>query len=384
MKISVLTPCYNAATTLERAIQSEGQRGSGLFNAKRPDAFEFRPDGVQLAHASHRERWDREDWFGRAKRRLRKTFTTSRNQGAISSQYKNAIWHSTFFTLDPRIDQPNVVSVYDMIAEKYFHLGGSWAESQIYCKNEAIRRADQIIAISSTTANEARRFYPELSQKIHAIPLGADHLTLPSKSDFLQSSDVSPYALFVGARGIYKNFILVIESLASTQWPADLKLKVVGAPFSQMEIRLLDYYRVSHKIVHEGRVTDRKLSQLYQGAVCFIFPSLDEGFGIPVIESQINACVPVLSDIPVFREVAGDGAIYFNPRDPESLCLAVHQYIEHVYRDSVLIAAESNLRHYSWDNSAKLVLESYARLAALALCRDRSHLIGYRLVQASI
>ena len=73
----------------------------------------------------------------------------------------------------------------------------------------------------------------------------------------------------------------------------------------------------------------------------------------------MNACVPVVSDIPVFHEVAGEAALYFNPRDPLSLCEAVHQAGDQQCRNRVLAAAKQNAATFSWDDAAAAVLKTY-------------------------
>ncbi len=80
---------------------------------------------------------------------------------------------------------------------------------------------------------------------------------------------------------------------------------MVGIPFSEEENALIRSYGVKDLVVHEGVVSDQGLERLYRESLCFVFPSLREGFGLPLIEALRQGCVPVVSDIPVFKELVG-------------------------------------------------------------------------------
>ncbi len=310
------------------------------------------PEGVRIEFAWHRSQSNQHTYAGRIARKLKKI--------AVARKHEDAIWHSSFFTTDPRSNASNVVTIYDMIAERYFYWGGDWAEAQHEQKKQAISLADEIVAISKTTAEDIKRFYPNIDKEIAIIPLGIEHLNVPQ--DAMPDQSANPFALFVGLRNSYKNFSLILEALASKRWPSDLPLKVVGAPFSSLEQSLVNYFGVTDKVECVGRLKDSELSEVYRRSTCFIFPSLAEGFGLPILEAQANASVPILSDIPVFREVAGDGALFFDPRDCDSLCDAVHQALDGYGRQKIVAAAKENVLRYSWDAAAEEMVNVYSRL----------------------
>ncbi len=322
-----------------------------LLLSRKPE--QMVPKGIEIADAWHRRNYAKNQLSRRAARKLRNLFPRR--------SLANAIWHSSFFTLDPREDEPNVVSVYDMIAEKYFHVGGDWCEQQREQKALALAQADEIVSISKSTSDELGKFFPALNKPITIIPMGFEHIEAQRRpeSGILQSS----FGLFVGSRDAYKNFLTVLEAVASRNWPRGMTLRIVGSPFSMLEKGLVEYFGVKDRIEHLGRLTDVELANQYENAACFIFPSLAEGFGIPILESQARGCVPILSDTSVFREVAGEGALFFDPYDSDSLCEVVRQSADLACRDRVLEASKANLSRFTWDRAAEKMVETYSRVA---------------------
>ena len=235
------------------------------------------PEGVQVQQSSHRGKWRRFNLL----ERLRRKQSIRR---LLANRFRDAIWHSTFFSIDPRHAQRSVVTVYDMVAERYFHLGPDWAAAQHERQSAAILRANQILAISNSTAADISKFFPDSCGKITVMPLGSEHIERVHLEADLSSPN--PYSLFIGNRDYYKNYVVVVEALASARWPNGMSLKVVGAPFSEMEKSLHNFFNVADKIEHVGHVSDAELSRLYQKAICFLFPSLAEGFGLPLLERK--------------------------------------------------------------------------------------------------
>lgn len=310
------------------------------------------PEGVRVEQSSHRRVLRRRNVPGRILRRV--------SAVNLERRYPDAVWHSTFYSLDPRRCGKSVVTVYDMIAEKHFALVGGWAQQQRDQKLPAISRADKAIAISNTTAADLIRFFGEWEGKVAVMPLGAEHIRSESLSIAVGNS--SSAVLYVGSRGGYKNYGSVVEALSLKQWPTGLRLRVVGPPFSEMETDLHRYYGVSDSIDHVGRVSDAQLADEYRRAVCFIFPSIAEGFGIPVLESQANSCVALLSDTSIFREIAGEGALFFDPHDCRSICDAACRSRDARVREAVLMAAKDNLTRFSWDDAARAVANVYSSI----------------------
>ncbi|MCY2974102.1 MAG: glycosyltransferase family 1 protein [Planctomycetota bacterium] len=234
---------------------------------------------------------------------------------------------------------------------------------------------DSILTISNSSTEDLCRFFPSLEEKVRVMPLGGEHLRRLSteqvhtgqpelQGELHESVRGQDFCLFVGGRYAYKNFACVVEALSLPTWPSDLRLVVVGPPFDGAERAFIKAMAADKKIVHVGKVNDDVLSVYYRSAKCFIFPSLIEGFGIPILEAQTFGVVPVISDTPVFHEVAGEGAIFFNPSSPNELANAVKSVLVLEIRTRTIQAAEKNLSRFSWDRAASITMQCYEDLWA--------------------
>lgn len=286
--------------------------------------------------------------------RVRRQFLKKRAAAALR---QHDVFYSTFFTRPIAPGPPEVVTVHDMIAERFADPYDPWLLEQAMQKRAAIRAATLCIAVSQATADELAAFYPETAGRIRVVHHGADHLLTSAAApaaDVVDAGLPSPWALFVGDRGAYKNFRLLLTAAATRSWPADLRLAVVGPPFIATEQMLIDRLGVSDRIVHMGRVDDARLRALYRGAVCLVSPSLDEGFGLPVLEAQALDTPVVCSDIAVYREVLGDSAIYFDPRLAEAVGPALGAVLDAPRAGQLRAAGRRNLSRFSWDKAAEL------------------------------
>lgn len=107
-----------------------------------------------------------------------------------------------------------------------------------------------------------------------------------------------------------------------------------------------------------GSVPDDELAALYRQAACFVLPSLYEGFGLPALEAMANDCPVVAAHAAALPEVCGDAALYFDPHDPGSLAEQLSRVgTEPALRDELVAAGRAQLRHYSWSNNARILLD---------------------------
>jgi glycosyltransferase involved in cell wall biosynthesis len=278
------------------------------------------------------------------------------------------LFHTSYFTRCPVSGPVSVVSVYDMVAERMFPVCGDWAIQSIAEKRAAILSAALCVCISLATADDLVRFYPQVAGRIRVIPLGAEHLAGASQTPAppADAAGGEPFALFVGHRYQYKNFPLVLDALCHPAWPRGLAVHVVGPAFAEHEQLLVNALGLEGRVRYLGRLSDDELRVQFHAARCFLFPSLLEGFGLPVLEAQVSGCPAVLSDIPVFHEVAGDGALFFDPRRGEKLAEAVAAVTEPDVRRRLLEAGHKNATRFSWDHCADQTLAVYEEAVRLA------------------
>jgi glycosyltransferase involved in cell wall biosynthesis len=293
-------------------------------------------------------------------RRLTRRIANSADPAELQ---KADLFHSTGYT-EPIADElRSVTTVYDMIAESHFPLCIRELRESIPIKLRSLERASMLPCISETTASELIAFYPKLQSKVHVVPLGADHLWSPSfgSQSFVDNSQ-SP-ALFVGQRLGYKNFFNVLLAMRDPDWPKETTLDVVGSPWLDAEKLLLNKLGLVNRVRHLGRVSDEELAKIYRSSKCLIFPSFQEGFGLPCLEAQAQGCPLVCSDITVFHEVAREAAIYVDSRRSEAIAQAVGRLSDQAIRKQLIACGVENVRSFRWQDTADRMLTLYHQAA---------------------
>lgn len=319
------------------------------------------PDGISIYRDVGRIDLRRHQLVRRAQRRLAET-TLARELDKVD------VFHSTGFTYPGSGEVRSVTTVHDMIAESHFSMCATSLADSIPIKEAAIRRACLLPCDSESTAAELARFYPELASRARVVPFGAEHLRRAGEMKDRHSdrqADVEPYVLYVGQRGGYKNFFTLLDALQKPDWPHQVSLKLIGGPLTHAEKGLIRGRSLTRQVQHLGAVSDAELCEAYRNAVCLVFPSLQEGFGLPSLEAQSMGCPLLCSDIPVFREIAGDGARYFDPRIGESIAGAVAACLAPVVRRDLIAAGRANVMRFSWDQAADQMVNLYHDAARL-------------------
>jgi len=220
-------------------------------------------------------------------------------------------------------------------------------------------RASRIIAISENTRDDLVRFFGIDPGKIDVIHIG----TSPRKDTAASLGMVPPpeYLLYVGARTNYKNFRRFLGSVAPILHE-DERLHVVcagGGKFTAHEIRFFEQLAISGRM-RQYSTPDSILWHLYENARAFVFPSLYEGFGIPVLEAFACGCPIAVSNVSSLPEIAGAAACYFDPMDEASIRSAVVQvaYDDHL-REKLVQKGRERLLDFSWDRIALKTKNTY-------------------------
>ena len=267
-------------------------------------------DFDQLLHNPFGKIWLRK---GRRRKKWNRLYCTK-----ILNKENFDIFHPTYY--DPyfldHLKKPLAITVHDMIHENYSHLFDD-SEKVIKQKKEVIEAADLIIAISKFTRQEIIRYYPHKADNIKVIyhgipdePVIADSAPLPER-----------FLLYVGDRlSTYKNFVPFATSIAELiRKEKDLYLICAGGgSFSKAEQSLFKGLGIASQTM-QMNVSDGLLAQLYQQAAAFIYPSLEEGFGLPMLEAFKYGCPIACSQTSCLPEVGGTAVSYFDPLNPEAI-----------------------------------------------------------------
>lgn len=219
------------------------------------------------------------------------------------------IFHSPAFSLPVTSFIKKTVTIHDLTP--YMAPESMPYAFRLYLKNaiaNSVRTADIIFTVSETVKKElVQVFGNAVSGRVKVWnPL---YVNIKQKTE--TGDQRGNYIFFIGNSSPRKNLDVLLKAFMSIQakYP-DMKLKIAG--FSEV--------RTAGKgIEYLGYVDENKKTELYKKALVFIWPSLYEGFGIPIHEAFSHGTPVIASDIPVHRETAGDGAVYFNPRDPDDL-----------------------------------------------------------------
>ncbi len=276
------------------------------------------------------------------------------------------VFHPTYY--DPYFinrlkGKPFVVSFYDMIHEKFSNQYEDLKlDTKIFDnKKRLLEHSSKIIAISETTKKDIIELFDVDSSKIEVVYLGNSLQYFDDGNNRLVEED---YILFVGNRAIYKNFIFFVTAIAPLLIDNNLKLICAGGGnFSQEELDLLKRLKVEERVVFKQIVNDDVLANYYSHAVFFCFPSLYEGFGIPVLESFACGCPTLLSTGGSLPEIGGDAALYFDPTNPDSLEKVASELINsQSLRQSLKEKGYSRLKEFSWDKTFQDHLNVYKNI----------------------
>lgn len=226
----------------------------------------------------------------------------------------------------------------------------------------AIRRIP-VATVSHFSKRELIKHFGFDSGLLQVVSEGAEHVLRHAPDiSILGRHGLAPqrYVLAVSSMAEHKNFKLVLEALASMHNPP-FQVAIAGGAnlsiFGDVVVEQNEHVRCL------GYVSDAELRALYENALCFVFPSLYEGFGIPPLEAMICGCPVLASSAASIPEVCGDAALYFDPRSASELAIALGQ----VATDSSCTlklsdAGRARVSSFSWAQATNEVLASFSRL----------------------
>lgn len=270
------------------------------------------------------------------------------------------VFHPTYFDdyfLPYLNGKPFVLTIHDMIPELYPQYFAR-DDFQIVMKRKLAPLASAIIAVSENTKKDIVRLLNIPEEKIHVIYHGSSFPSEGSTKKYL-----FPYLLYVGQRGLYKNFLPFIKDiLPILESHKDLHVVCTGSPFNKDEQETLKELGLAER-VHAALVkSDKEMFSLYHHALCFVYPSEYEGFGIPILEAYQAGCPVLLNHVSCFPEIAREAAFYFDLNSGKSnIC----EQLERIIRMSseerrvLLYKQKMRLEVFSWKKSAEQLAAVY-------------------------
>lgn len=235
------------------------------------------------------------------------------------------------------------------------------------------RRADRVIALTETGALELADRLGVASDRIDVVGLGYDvreRVAPATDSDLRSRLGIGPgeLVLNVAAKKAHKNQMVLVEAVAKLVGDGrNISLVLAGAPTPyEEELRERAVaLGVGERVCLPGFVDEEDLEGLYAAAACLAFPSLNEGFGLPLIEAMAREVPVVCSDIAVLREVAGEAAVFVAPQSPASVAGGIESVLaEASVRDGLVSAGRERIKRFTWDRVARQTIDSLARAVA--------------------
>lgn len=218
-------------------------------------------------------------------------------------------------------------------------------------------KAKHILTVSQASKDEIVRELNVPKEKVTVV-YNAVSEVFNDRSDFLVQNPTNEefltkdFILTVSSLNPRKNFKRLIEAFLKINKP-DMFLYIVGnvnKHFSEVNISDSD----SSRIKFFNNITDMELALFYQNTKLFVYPSLYEGFGIPIIEAASQGAKVCVSDIPVFREICGEGVLFFDPENVNDICDKIKTALALDDKTKNPI----NLKNYNWNSSAKIIERS--------------------------
>lgn len=268
-------------------------------------------------------------------------------------------YHPAFLTYIPK-NKPFVLTVHDMIHESYFDKIHEYLSEETKHKIALIPKADHIIAVSQYVKNQILKYFPQIDEKKISVIYHGTNLQ-PHTAINKPSGLPEKYLLFIGLKKHYKNFFWLAESLKDYLKQHDITLLCAGGfDFDTYESDFISVIDLRQYVKHITINSDDELISLYENAECFIFPSLAEGFGIPVLEAFACGCPVILSNSSCFPEIAGDAAMYFEPGDKDDLLQKIDT-IRHnkTVRNTLVEKGAERVKLFTWEKTVARHLEVY-------------------------
>lgn len=268
------------------------------------------------------------------------------------------VFHQTNFHYysDTFLRKPMVTTYHDV----NFLTGLNRNERMIRLQTRSLRRADHVVAVSENTRKDLLEYFSFVDPaKVTVIHHGIDapyYATAERVCEY-------PYILFVGMRHMFKNFRRFAEAFAlmAPKYPG-LKVVCTRYGFSAEEREFFRKLGIEERM-EVVEAPEETLNRLYRDAEMFVFPSLYEGFGMPILEAMVNGCPVALADASCFPEIAGDAGAYFEPESIDSIAATMSRILDDTaYRDSLVALGRERSSHFSWQRTADAHMAVYQSL----------------------
>jgi glycosyltransferase involved in cell wall biosynthesis len=294
---------------------------------------------------------------------------------AMLRQARAKLYHSPYYLMPYLPNVPSVVTCYDLIPllyPEYF----TATQRLIYwlAHRLALRASRVILTISQATKADLVRVFHLDPQRVQVTPLAADATFAPRSPAQINAVRVNyalpeRYVLYLGSNKPHKNLMRLVQAwqMANVKHQmSNIQLVIAGQwderyPEAR---RLAEELGLKDQVIFAGAVEENDLPALYSGATLFVFPSLYEGFGLPVLEAMACGTPVVCSRASSLPEVAGDAAMLVDTVQMDTLATAINQMLrDEELRRAMRQKGLAQAARFSWEHTARETLSIYTRCA---------------------
>ncbi len=265
----------------------------------------------------------------------------------------------------PRISQPVIAVVHDLIPLTLPKLHSPGVKALCWTGLQTLRWADLIVTDSECTRRDLIKFKIAASGRTLVIPAGPGILPTDPRPE-RSPGVLGNFILYVGGHSVHKNVPRLIAAFARLNIPRKVKLVIVGWG-TEKDVartrRAVESCQLTDRVELLPRVSDSELSDLYRNCLLFVFPSLYEGFGLPVLEALKHGAPVVCSKAASLPEVAGSAAVYFNPFSVDDIAQSIASVLSQPTKLAMLRAdGPVRAEKFSWGKTAALLIDAIASI----------------------
>jgi alpha-1,3-rhamnosyl/mannosyltransferase len=288
---------------------------------------------------------------------------------ALARRLSLDLFHAPYYITAYRMPCRQVITIYDVISARYPEYLPSPVLRLIFevTTRLALRSTDRILTLSEASCRDLVGLYRVERGRIAVTPLAADPWFKPADETTIEELKrrrglPHQYVLYVGSNKPHKNLPRLVEAWAQVaQYAVRTTLLIAGHedpryPQARQRAAALGL----ESVVFLGPVVEKDLPALYSGAELFVFPSLYEGFGLPVIEAMACGVPVACSNTSSLPEVAGQAAVLFDPLDVDAMAAAILEVLDDADRRAELARRSlERAAQFSWERTAQQTLLAY-------------------------
>jgi len=245
--------------------------------------------------------------------------------------------HDTIYYLHPQA--PTNMALPQRIVWRLFHMA-KWPQRLL------LNSADKVATVSNYSKSNIQKL--GLTDREICVIYNAPSL---NESQIHRSKKSTKNIIYMGSFMPYKNVETLIKGMAGL--PHDFTLHLLSKIIDNRKVELQKLMEPGVNVVFHNGVTDDEYIKLLQGAYCLASASKEEGFGLPIIEAQMIGTPVVCSDMTIFHEVAGDGALFFDFDSPNEFATQVLKLDDAKFQNDLVVRGRQQAKKFTWKQSAK-------------------------------